>query len=79
MPERLELPAVARPAAASKRGVYFGRRHGWTDVPVIDRSDLEATAREGPLIIEEYDSTSVVPPGWRASVDQWKNIHLEKG
>ena len=78
MPERLELPAVARPAA-SRRRVYFGRSHGWTDASVIDRSDLEGTGREGPLIIEEYDSTSVVPPGWWASVDQWKNIHLEKG
>ncbi|MDP7511661.1 MAG: hydantoinase/oxoprolinase family protein [Dehalococcoidia bacterium] len=78
MPERMQLSAAARPAAESQRRVYFGRRHGWTDAPVIDRSDLDGAVTEGPLIIEEYDSTSVVPPGWKASVDQWKNIHLEK-
>ena len=33
---------------------------------------------EGPLIVEEYDSTTVVPPGWNATADQWSNIILEK-
>jgi N-methylhydantoinase A len=32
----------------------------------------------GPLIIEEYDSTTVVRPHWRASTDRWNNIILER-
>ena len=33
---------------------------------------------EGPLIVEEYDSTTVVPPGWNATADRWSNIILQK-
>ena len=49
------------------RRVYFGPRHGWITTPVVGRSALGADADAGPLIVEEYDSTTVVPPGWRAA------------
>jgi N-methylhydantoinase A len=47
-------------------------------VPVIDRKGLSGEISEGPLIVEEYDSTTVVPPGWNATIDRWSNIILEK-
>ena len=78
IPERLGLSPAKRQSGDSQRQVYFGPNSGWTDAPVIDRSDLDTNPGIGPLIIEEYDSTTVVPPGWRASVDQWRNILLEK-
>jgi N-methylhydantoinase A len=31
----------------------------------------------GPLIVEEYDATCVVPPGARASLDAASNIVIE--
>ena len=49
------------------RRVYFGPRHGWITTPVVGRSALGAGTVAGPLIVEEYDSTTVVPPGWRAA------------
>ncbi len=43
------------------------------ETPVPSRADL-ASARVGPLIVEEYDTTCVVPPGARAQLDGAGNI-----
>jgi len=75
MPEHLELPAAAGSNLAA-RNVYFGPNLGWSDTPVVNRTGLAGNSAQGPLIIEEYDSTTVVPPGWSASVDQSSNIIL---
>ena len=77
-PERLDLPVSDR-NGPSKRQVYFGGDTGWIDTTVIDRGGLTDIPADGPLIIEEYDSTTVVPPRWRVSVDSWRNIILERG
>ena len=42
---------------------------GWIDCPILARARMGAgEAVEGPAIIEEAGGTSVVPPGWRASM-----------
>jgi N-methylhydantoinase A len=41
--------------------------------PVLRRSDL-AHRRAGPLIVEEYDATCVVPPGAVAELDRAGSI-----
>ncbi len=61
---------------ASMRQAYFGPEHGLIDTPVVTRAGL-AQRRRGPLIVEEYDSTVVVPPGWSAWVQDFGAIHLE--
>jgi N-methylhydantoinase A len=35
----------------------------------------------GPAVIEQMDSTVLVPPGYRAEVDSWLNIimHVPEG
>jgi N-methylhydantoinase A len=55
-----------RPIALSDRSVYFGAAIGHVGTPVIGRADIADKPQAGPLIIEEYDSTVVVPPGWTA-------------
>jgi N-methylhydantoinase A len=64
---------------SNQRQVYFGPEMGWLSAPVIDRPDLDSHFQEGPLIIEEYDSTTVAPPHCRARLDEWGNINLELG
>jgi N-methylhydantoinase A len=64
-------------AAAATRRAYFGPGAGFRDTPVIGRAALGAAWREGPLIVEEYDATCVVPPGARARLDPLGNIELE--
>ena len=78
MPEKLELPVMATGASEPNRDVYFGATRGWASVPIVNRQALIGATTDGPLIVEEYDSTTVVPPNWNATVDQWSNIILEK-
>jgi N-methylhydantoinase A len=43
------------------------------------RENIENKAIFGPVIIEEYDSTIVVPPDWKAEVDVSGNLIVSKG
>ena len=46
--------------------MFFGP-DGWRDTSVLARADLGA-GRAGPVVVEEYDATCVVPPGgWPTS------------
>ena len=45
-------------------------------IDIVNRADL-AEPRSGPCIIEEYDSTCVVPPGSTANLDPFGNIVIE--
>ncbi len=65
------------PAAARQRRVCFGPTLGWIEAPVVSRGQLDAAFQTGPLVVEEYDSTTVVPPGCRACRDDWDNIVIE--
>lgn len=66
-------------AVKGKRYVYFSPA-GWIETPIYVREALLSGNRiEGPAIIEQYDATNVIPPGWNAEVDRLKNLHLEKG
>lgn len=61
-------------AAPRTREVYFGPSPGWRTTPVLRRADLIGASVAGPLVVEEYDSTCVVPPDAKAKVDQWNNL-----
>jgi N-methylhydantoinase A len=58
------------------RRAYFGPRYGFLETLVLAREDL-ATPLDGPLIVEEYDATTVVPPNARARLDEYGNIVME--
>jgi N-methylhydantoinase A len=45
------------------RSAYFGRRVGLTPTPVLARSEITERV-EGPVIIEDPTTTTVVSPGW---------------
>ena len=52
------------------RPAYFPEAGGYVDTPVYDRYRVRAGARfDGPAIIEERESTTVVGPGARVGVD----------
>jgi N-methylhydantoinase A len=58
----------------SRRPVYFDAGDA-VDTPVYWRPDLAAgTAMQGPAIIDQLDSTTVVPPGVQFEIDKWLNI-----
>ena len=61
------------------RHCYFGRETGWLEVPVLSRDELGGESEGGPLIVEEYDTTILVPPRCTAQRDEWGNIVIEIG
>jgi N-methylhydantoinase A len=62
------------PAPMEHRPVWFDVQTPF-DTPVYWRPDLRAGAVfDGPAIVEQLDSTVVVPPGARATVDRYLNI-----
>jgi N-methylhydantoinase A len=73
-------PAIAftRPSAGiTCRDVYFGPVWGTLLTPVLQRADLVGGARVGPVIVEEYDATCVVPPDATVRVDAKQNLIIE--
>jgi N-methylhydantoinase A len=61
----------------SSRKVYFGPDLGWAMAPIIPRSELRQDWRQGPLLVEEYDSTTVIPPDGRARRAALDTIEME--
>jgi N-methylhydantoinase A len=81
VPSDAQLRRAGRRDAAARTGprsrpAYF-EPGGLAETPVIDRPELSAEPRPGPLIVEEYDATTVVPPGCSARLDEWGNIVLD--
>jgi N-methylhydantoinase A len=64
-------------ALDERRPVWFeGRAH---DCPVWDRDRLpEGAVLSGPAIVEEFGATTVVPPGWRGTMDSHGNLRFER-
>jgi N-methylhydantoinase A len=62
----------------SKRPAFFPEPAGYVETPVYDRYRLTAGMRfEGPAIIEERESTTVIGPFARISVDERLNVLAE--
>lgn len=59
------------------RPAYFGPVHGSLETQVLRRADIVGYMA-GPLIVEEPDTTVVVPPGWTVRRDEQGNLLLTK-
>jgi N-methylhydantoinase A len=60
------------------RPVYFPETRGYVACPVYDRARLPVGGRiEGPAVVEEAESTTVLPPAAVAEVDPWANLIVE--
>jgi N-methylhydantoinase A len=73
--------AVTTPVAGAVKGrrrAYFPETGGWVDCPIYDRYRLSAgLTMAGPAIVEERESTSVLPPGTVATVDDYANLIVD--
>jgi len=69
------VATVGRAAHATRRS-YFGRA-GWHAAALAGRGDLAGEPRRGPLIIEEYDATIVVPPDATAACDAGGKVVID--
>jgi N-methylhydantoinase A len=83
----LTLPTLARAprpdpveAHAGERPVYFDEAADFVVTPVYRRERLLAGHRlDGPAIIEQMDSTTVILPGQQATVDEHANLLIDSG
>jgi N-methylhydantoinase A/oxoprolinase/acetone carboxylase beta subunit len=70
-------------AALAHEGEAWFRADGRLDAVTTryyDRTALRAGNRlEGPAIVNQYDSTTVIPPGLAAHVDRYGNLVIEVG
>jgi 5-oxoprolinase (ATP-hydrolysing)/N-methylhydantoinase A len=84
---KLKLGSLARPETAcdalkGKRPVWFPEISEFIETPVYDRYALgQGQEIRGPAIIEEDESTTVIPPGDRVELDVGGSlvIHLAHG
>ncbi|MGD9736789.1 MAG: hydantoinase/oxoprolinase family protein [Solirubrobacterales bacterium] len=71
-----------RPVAASgelerlRRRVLFDG--GWVETPVLRGEPGAGEEAEGPVVFELPEATLVLPPGWRAEVDESGTIKAER-
>ena len=74
---RRSFPAATTrtPTPIKRRPVYFG---GWQDAAIYARNDLlPGMSFEGPAIVEQDDTTTVVEPGMVTRVDAFGNLLVE--
>ena len=79
-PRLRELEAGSEDAAGAHKGrrkVHFDRAEGMVDCDLYDRAKLRFGNRlQGPAIIEQMDTTIVVPPGAGVAVDRIGNLEI---
>jgi N-methylhydantoinase A len=60
------------------RSVYFEERSDFVDTPIFDRASLGPGATiGGPAVIEQDDTTVLVPPGTKVEVDGYLNLLID--
>jgi N-methylhydantoinase A len=80
--EKPEFPkrsasGILSDAIKETREVYFGESGGFHTTVIYDRDRMPAgSSFQGPVIIDQMDTTTVVPPDWRGEVDEHGNIVL---
>ena len=62
VPPSFDVADALVPDRHATRRMWLGGEAA--DVPVRSRASIGADAEPGPLLVDEYDTTVVVPAGW---------------
>ncbi|WP_439590493.1 hydantoinase/oxoprolinase family protein [Hydrogenophaga sp.] len=68
----LELSVEVNP----DRRCYFGSGFGWIETPVVSRGKVGRDPQTGPLIVQDVDGTTVVPPDASVYRDELNNLRI---
>jgi len=72
-------PEPSKHSIMETRNVFFESLDGYVECSVYKREKLEpGNVVAGPAVIEQYDSTTVVYPGWSAKVDKFRNLRVTR-
>ncbi|MCS4158872.1 hydantoinase/oxoprolinase family protein [Salinibacter ruber] len=78
LPQEPETDLPLRDAEIGTRPVWFSPG-GPAETTAYARTALHhGHTLEGPAVLHQYDTTIVVPPGWRARVDAYRNVWIER-
>jgi N-methylhydantoinase A len=73
------VPPAPRPietAIKGRRRIHLAGKDS-VHAALYERERLDiGAAVPGPAIIEQLDSTTVIPPGWSGTVDAYRNLIL---
>jgi N-methylhydantoinase A/oxoprolinase/acetone carboxylase beta subunit len=75
------VTAMAETVANAVKGTRKLHLSGTTvvDATVYERDSIAVGGvLTGPAIVEQFDATTIIPPGWSASVDGFRNLILEQ-
>ena len=56
------------------RLAFFGKQDGVVSTPVVSRSSVPSDETDGPVIVEDMDATTVVPPRFTVKRDDVGNL-----
>ncbi|MGB0631867.1 MAG: hydantoinase/oxoprolinase family protein [Alphaproteobacteria bacterium] len=82
---RLELPRIengegAETALIASRPLYDLDSRTFMDAAIYDRSQLLAgDTFDGPAVVQQFDSTTVIFAGMACTVDPWGNLIIDTG
>jgi N-methylhydantoinase A len=72
-----ETAETVADARKDRREVYFGER--WVETPIYERERLPlGSSFEGPAVLEQGDTTTVINPGQTCSIDEYGNAIVEE-
>jgi N-methylhydantoinase A len=75
---RQETAGSTETAVKGRRSAWF-RATGMTEAQILDRARMPADfSAAGPAVIESLESTILIPPGWRATMDADGFVILQK-
>ena len=74
---RIRMGGAALAGSSGSRMVSFARGSAPVSTPVLARADMPVSPIAGPMIVESYDTTVVVPPDVLARADAVGNIILD--
>jgi N-methylhydantoinase A/oxoprolinase/acetone carboxylase beta subunit len=67
------------PMQRSLRPIYWGEQHGFVHTPVFDRYSLQTGIHiDGPAVVEERESTVLVPPASVGAIDRYRNLIITR-
>ena len=80
LPEAVPVEGIKPPITevrAKSRKAYFGKKFGWLDTRVLGMRDVTDKPQQGPVIIEFYDSTCVIPPYCQFYSGPWGAVYID--
>lgn len=70
--------ARERGSASGERQAYFGPDYGWLAARLLGRPELGTQPQNGPIIVQEFDATVLVPPDYCVMRDGQENLVMRR-